>query len=237
MEYYQIITDEKKLDDFLTFLPEIDEDTEVYYLSLFGRHKYCKEFPNMRDDSQLARFTSRRSELKQKIMRLQCPVGSWHRDGNPVPQEALALYMAYNPRLLAKANRELLIELARRITKNDLNFNPISLATTKVHRAVSRKFFVDFDFDDVKPEEKLPHILQIFDKDHFKILVTRGGFHLIVMLDKVRHQKDNWYTKVTNLGGCDVKGSNTMAPVPGCIQGGFTPYFLFDKVFANKEGK
>lgn len=222
---YQIINDEAKLDEFLAMLPDTSE-SEVYYACLFARHKYAKEFPNTRDSGQLSRFAARKSDLKEKIKRLESPVGSYSRDGIVAPQHALALYIGLNPRSLHRANRNLLIELATRIADGNLDFNPISLATTELHRATDRKFFVDFDYDDADPAEYLPKIQAVLPADAFNILLTRGGFHLIVHLEKARNIKTNWHQAFASLPKCDVKGANNLTPVPGCTQGGFTPYFL-----------
>ena len=221
--HYQIIKDEKAFDDFLNFLPAIF-DTEVYYLSLFGRHKYCHDFPNVRDDAQLARFTSSREHIKEKVLRLHSPIGSYKRDGLPVPEEAMALYIGLNPKSLVKANSNMLIELATRIVDGRLSFNPISLASSEIHTATGRKLFVDFDFDDADPQYYTENIQRTLPEGSYRIIKTRGGFHLIVILDKVRNVKD-WYNIIKDFPGCDVKGSNVLTPVPGCVQGGFVPFF------------
>ena len=224
---YKIIIDEIELDRFISILPELN-DNEVYYMSLFGRHKYCPAFPNMRDDSQLARFIARKSEIKEKILRLESPEGSYIREELIVPQESMALYISMNPRNLDKANRELLCTLARRIAEGDTNFSPISLATTEIHRAVDRKFFVDFDFDHISYEEHADKIAAILpDRDSYHILKTRGGLHLLVVLDKVKNTPNKkWHQGLSALTACDVRGSNTLTPVAGCCQGGFMPIIV-----------
>jgi len=225
MTHHKIINDEGKLDAFIATLPEIT-DTEVYYFTLFGRHKYAAEFPNAKDSGQLARIASRKADLKTKIHRLEAPIGAYQRDGVIAPQEALALYIGLNPRSLVKANRNLLVTLATRISEGDLSFNPITVATTEIHRAVSRKFYVDFDFDEVEPAEHLPRIKEILPDGAYRVLKTRGGFHLIVELEKVKTVKGNWHKALSALPKCDIRGANNLTPVPGCTQGGFTPYFV-----------
>ncbi len=222
---YKIITDENILDSFLQTLPDT-KDSEVYYVCLFGRHKYDNTFPNTRDAGQLARIASKKQDLKEKIRRLETPVGSYTRDNIAAPQEALATYIGLNPRSLIKANKNLLVELAKRFADGNTNFNPITLATTEIHRATDRKFFVDFDYDNTEPAEHLPVIQNTLPKDAYQILKTRGGFHLIVELEKVEILKTNWYLTLAQLKNCDVKGSGNLTPIPGCTQGGFTPYFL-----------
>ena len=223
---YQIIVDEQKLDEFIEFLPETKE-AEVYYFCLFGRHKYANEFPHNKNEAgQLARVISRKSDLKQKIARLSVPVNSYSRNGIVAPQEALALYIGINPRSLLRANKNLLITMATRIAEGDLEFNPISVATTEVHRAIGTKYFVDFDYDDVDPVDYLSRIKEILPDNSYKILKTRGGFHLIVILEKIENSNKLWYQQLSALPNCDIKGANTLTPVPGCTQGGFVPYFV-----------
>jgi hypothetical protein len=223
---YKIIEDEAKLDEFLALLPDTD-DNEVYYLCLFCRHKYAPSFPNTRDSGQLARITARNKvEIKEKIRRMEVPLGSYSRDGVVAPQEGIALYISLNPRSLIKANKWLLVEMAKRAADGNMDFNPMTLATTAVHNAGDRKFFVDFDFDNVDPADHRILIEQALpDQDSYKILKTRGGFHLLVMLDRVKGNK-KWYPNVTKLPNCDVRGSDTLTPVAGCVQGGFVPHFV-----------
>lgn len=186
----------------------------------------------MRDDSQLSRFVATKQTLKEKILRLHSPIGSYQRNGVNVPEQALALYIGLNPKSLPRANKNLLVEMARRCANGDMDFNPISLATSEIHTATTRKFFVDFDFDDVPPHDidggygYLSIFQDILPKDSYKILISRGGFHLIVVLEKVKQLKTNWYVAISSLPRCDVRGSSTLTPVPGCAQGGFSPYFL-----------
>lgn len=223
MKNYRIITDETKLDEFISFLPDI-KDTEVYYLCLFGRHKYALEFPNTRDSGQLARVVAKKEDLKEKIRRLETPEGSYSRDGTTAPQNALAVYIGLNPRSLPKANRNLLVELATRIASGETEFNPVSAATTEIHRATDRKFFVDFDYDDAEPDDYRAEIEKALPPEAYRVLKTRGGFHLIV--DLRTKPQGNWYQKLASLPKCDVRGAKNLTPVPGCTQGGFTPYFM-----------
>jgi hypothetical protein len=224
---YKIILDEAELDSFIQSLPKLLPH-EVWYFCLFGRHKYDSSFPNTRDSGQLIRSVARnREELKEKIKRMEVPVGSLSRDGAVATQQCLAAYIAVNPRSLIKANKGMLMETAKRFTEGQLDFNPISLSTTEIHRAVDRKFYVDFDYDGSDLEYVKDGIkLMLPDPSHYRILKTRGGFHLLVDLSKVKEFVHDWYQILSGLPGCDVKGSNTLTPIPGCTQGGFVPYFV-----------
>ena len=201
---YSIITDERALDDFLATLPPILPH-EVFYACLFSRAKYGG------DESQLARITARSpADLKQRLRCLECPLGSYS-----CPQESLAVYMTLNPHSLIKASRALLADLVTRI---DGVFNPVSLAYTAIHRSTERKFYMDFDFD----VETLPAI--DLPAGSYRRLKTRGGYHVIVDLERIT-DTGNWYAKIVALGP-DVRGTNCLTPIPGCTQGGFTPYFI-----------
>jgi hypothetical protein len=222
---YRIIANETKFLEFLDFLPDLLPH-EVYYLSLFGRRKYDETLANKKDN-QLARVVARdKADLLEKIRRLESPVGSYTRDGETITQNALAVYLALNPRSLLKANKGILVEMATRFSQGRIDFNPLSVCTTEIHRAVDRKFFVDFDYDDVEPSQHLPRIKEILtDPGMYRIVKTRGGFHLLVVLDKIRELKTRWHLDLSDLPNCDVRGSNSLCPVPGCVQGDFVPHF------------
>lgn len=224
MSHYKIILDEPELDRFTEILPEL-ESTEVYYLCLFGRHKYDPTFPNTRDSGQLERRVCRsKADLKDKIRRMECPVGSFSRDGAIATQGCLALYIAINPRSLVKANQALLVELAKRFALGQTDFNPVALANTEIHRAVGKKRFVDFDYDGVGITDLIANVGRILQSpDRYHLLQTRGGFHLLVDLSKAKDLGPRWYQDLAALPGCDVKGSDCLTPVPGCTQGGFCP--------------
>ncbi len=226
---YRIIQDEWILNPFLDTLPPLEKH-EVWYLVLMGRHKYDPNFPNSGDAGQLARVTARdASEIKEKLRRMESPIGSYTRDGTIASQQCLGTYITMNPRSLIKANRMLLVDVATRISESQFDFNPISLATTCIHRAVDRKFVVDFDFDGSDVDSMLPKIREILPHtDMYRILLTRGGFHLLVNLENVRLRvlKNQWHQAISKLPGCDIRGSDTLTPIPGCTQGGFIPRFI-----------
>jgi len=226
MKNYKIILDEARLDQFIACLPTL-EPHEVWYITLFGRHKYDETFPNTRDSRQLVRVIARDGrEFKEKIWRMESPVGSYSRDGIIASQKCLALYVTVNPRSLIRANKGLLIELAERFADGQIDFNPISVSTTAIHRSVGRKFFVDFDFDNVDLEGHRASIAAILpDPAIYRILRTKGGFHLLVELAMIKGLKTKWHQSLSELSGCDSRGSDTLIPVPGCTQGDFCPHY------------
>lgn len=223
MNHYRILIDKKAFQEFIDLLPELNPD-EVYFLSLFARHKYAPEVPNLRDN-QLARFAvTSKDQLEEYILRMECSFGGYKRGGTDIPREALAVYISPNPRNLVKANKELLVELATAFTEGRANFNPLTLARTAIHRAVSRKIFADFDYDFQDYQTRIAKIKEILPDNAFKILKTRGGFHLLVILANA--PKTDWFKQLSALEGCDVTGSNTLLPVAGCVQGDFVPFLI-----------
>ena len=71
---YQIISDETALQNFINWLPEL-QDNEKYYVSPFARKKYAENRAQGNDKTQLKRFTSNKERLIDKIKQLEIPVG------------------------------------------------------------------------------------------------------------------------------------------------------------------
>lgn len=102
---YKIILNEKKLDEFIDWLPEL-QDGEMYYVALFARKKYMPPDFITKDKAQLKRFTTTKEYLKSKIKQLECEMGAYRIFDKPIPNEALALYITVNPRSLKIAGKK-----------------------------------------------------------------------------------------------------------------------------------
>lgn len=225
---YKIIQDEEKFRQFINWLPELKEN-EIFYGCLFARKKYDTTGILKSDKSQLKRFTSTKDFLFTKVKQLECEIGTYTFEGKPIPQNTLAFYMMPNPRDLEKATRLSLIEFAHMIAGANKKYkNPYKAALTSIQKSSSHKIFMDFDFDgehnDPKIKEIENKIFNLFDRNSFEILYTRGGFHLLVKTKYIDESiKKFWYKTVISWG-CDACGDN-LIPVPGCCQGDWIPYF------------
>lgn len=230
---YKIILDEERLKTFIDWLPELS-NKEAYYVCLFARAKYAPGIVLSSGQTQLKRFTSNKEHLLSKIKQLECPVGSYTYKGQTLPQESLALYINPNPRDLEKAAKNSLIKLAHLVTKPYTGYNPHTEILSEIQTAHSRKPYMDFDFDNTDPNNIIKTIddLDIVNLDAITIVKTKGGFHLLVEVQKIQNKyQKSWYQSIAKMDGVDMKGYGLL-PVPGCTQGNFSPHFILkDLVF------
>lgn len=225
---YKIITDEEKLREFIDWLPELERN-ETFYVSLFARSKYCKGIAHIRSDkAQLKRFTSNKSRLFYKLKQLECEVGSYRQKDNPIPQEALAVYISPSPRDFERATKQSLKKFAELITTQYNGYNPHQEVMSEIQKARGRKLIMDFDFDIDKSqiEPTIHKVKEVLTDDMFDVIETRGGIHVLVKLDNITDDiKKIWYKHISSIDGADQAG-DCMLPIVGTYQGGFTPKFI-----------
>jgi hypothetical protein len=224
---YKIICDKDILIDFVNnWLPNL-EDGECFYICLLARSKYCKHITHISSDKQqLKRFTSTKEFLIEKIEQLEVPIGAYKQKHIPLPQEALALYINPNPRSYIKAAKNSLKKFVDLVTVPYSGYNPHQEVISEIQKACSRKIFFDFDFDVENYSDRILTIQHIINPECSNFLITRGGFHFLVELNEINPElKTSWYQSLTSLPGNDIRGDNLM-PIPGCVQGNFSPYFL-----------
>lgn len=219
METYKIVHDNSALLQFIQWLPELNQN-EKYYLSLFARKKYCPNLIKSNDKTQLKRFLATKENMYDKITQLELPVSRWKLRDMSAPQDSLVLYIHPNPRDMKKAT-EMMGKKCWELMNNN-NFNIHAEALSCIQKSSSTKRFVTFDIDSKEADLDFLKTLDI----EYRVIETRGGYHVLVVPNK-KKIKSNWYQSITShyTGFIDNTG-DLMSPVPGTIQGGFTPKML-----------
>lgn len=230
MNNYRIITDEAKFKDFIDWLP-LTSIHEIFYVCLFSRSKYCNTSGVKHiktDKQQVKRFIATKQNLFYKVKQLEVPLDSYRQRELPIPQESLALYINPNPRSMIKATYKAIHKLVdltmEQYTSNRFNLNHEILSTIQTSKG--QMYYMDFDFDNISLSRLLQLISPMINLSAVEILQTKNGFHLLVNIEKVDNiHKKSWYTSLNNLVEIDVTGDQ-MIPIPGTIQGMFTPKFI-----------
>ncbi len=231
---HEIIKDGTKLKDFVCWLPDL-KPTEKFYVALFARKKYDDSLQTTSSDkTQLKRFLCTKKDLITKLKQLEIDQGGYLLKDRVATQKSLAVYITPNPRCMIKANKSMLIKLAKAVSDQNFFHNLHQEALSCVQGSKSYAHVVDFDIDDKTID--LTPMQEILHKDCYKILETRGGYHIMVypklateynrMLNFGTDEYPyNWHEAITSTFPCDITGDQ-MIPIPGCTQGEFTPKFL-----------
>ena len=217
-ETYKIIMDEDKLREFIEWLPDC-EVNEQFYGCLFMRKKYCPDVPWIKSDKgQLRRFTSTKDRLFDKIAQLECKVGAFTFDGNPVPQESLALYISPNPRDLWRATVRSIGQLAKVLECGGKNSNPHAEVMSEIQKSTGNRKYILFDIDD-KDQDNLQTCIDLC-AGYCDVSETRGGYHIFVHKEDVgKIPNKMWYPEMAKFA--DVTGEAMTCPW-GTYQGGWT---------------
>lgn len=229
METYKIINDINILKDFINnYLPDLNFG-ECFYVCLFARSKYCKDIVHISSDKQqLKRVTCNKENLIQKLQQMECTLGSYYQRTTQIPQEALAAYISINPRSYIKAIKLTADKFNQLLIIKYNGYNPHKEIMSNIQRSLSRKIYLDIDFDGIS-YETIKEIIKnnnIINESAISYLITRGGFHLLVKYSDIdKEYQKTFYNNIMKLPGIDIKGDNVI-PIPGCYQGGFTPYFI-----------
>lgn len=234
---YQIIKCEETFNKFLEWLPEL-EDEQKFYFSLFARKKFNKTEGLKADKGMLKRFTATKEQAYNKIKKLEVELGSYEVDGVKVNQDSLVLYVTINPRDMHKAGLKTAKELVSMVAEGKTIYNPQSVALNQIQVTGIKKYF-DIDLD-LKEGQKLSHLELydvLMDKDLINanaidknIIKTRGGYHILVELDKISEPyKKKWFNNFNQLKDerfTIMMNGDNMTPVPGCVQSDFIPYLI-----------
>ena len=234
---YKIIKCEETFNKFLEWLPEL-EDGQKFYFSLFARKKFNKTEDLKADKGQLKRFTASKEQALNKIKKLEVELGSYEVDGVKVNEESLVLYVTVNPRDMHKAGLKTAKELVSMMADGRTIYNPQSVALNQIQVTGVKKYF-DIDLD-LKEGHNLS-LDSLYDSifkpnliNHSaisgNIIKTRGGYHILVELDKISEShKKSWYNNFSQLKDerfTIMMNGDNMTPVPGCIQSDFIPYLI-----------
>jgi hypothetical protein len=229
---YKLLFDENELDKFLNILPDDDDKDIVYLLSLFARKKYDTTGKMSNDKSQLKTVLTRKADIKKKIKQLETPIGSYIHKDFPVPQESLALYIMPNPRSHRTTGLNMLAELSKKVRDgHDINPKALMNSMYQVSPSLKNKKFFDVDVDlskdaTYKDISILTELIKPIE-DAVNIVVTRGGFHLLLDIDKVSFK--NWYMHLNTFKDENISvmmNGDALVPLPGCTQGGFIPKLI-----------
>lgn len=228
---YSIVKYEVLLKNFIKdFLPDLKEH-ETFYVCLMVRSKYVEGLTHIKTDrQQLKRFISNKENLYSNIKKLEVELGLYTHSNNPVPIEALALYILPNPRDMKRATKGLAKKLVDIISDGNYT-NLQQLTLTEIHKAKSRSYFIDVDID-VKDEKYTKeeyyekYLKDIINYNAFHFLVTRGGYHLLIRPDLVEEKYVKTFYKdiMSHRPDVDIIGDN-MIPIPGTVQGNFVPFY------------
>jgi hypothetical protein len=224
---YNVINDEQALRAFVAWLPET-EAHEQYYYCLFSRRKYSVSGILKSDSLQLKRGVCSKERLVERLRQLEVPAGAYRHKDEPVSQECLAVYITVNPRDMKKAAVNTMVALAHGIRDNQPLLSPHKEALSEIQKAKSRTCYIDFDVDcDTEDVARLQETIAGYvNADAVTSIRTRGGFHCLVDPAKVaEHFKKTFYQNIAKLPEVD-KSGDQLVPIPGCCQGGFTPYFM-----------
>lgn len=230
---YKIITDEDRLREFIDWLPDLEEG-EVFYCALFAKKKYAPEIIDSSDRKKLKRFLATKKTLFNKIQHLEVKEGTYYLRGKQVPQHSLVVYVNPNPRSLTKIVKKAAKHFIDLI--DNKGYNPMNEVLSLIQNTPSRKLYHDFDIDTFSKEYNIIDLCNALNnfigKDSYKVLDTRGGFHILIEYNKIPDSiKKSWYLIVKQMiqryfpSDLDRSGDMMMS-VPGCIQGDYEPKFL-----------
>ena len=219
MTNYKIIHNEAELNKFLDWLPE-NEKHQRYYISLFARKKYSSLIKA--DKACIKRTIAHKRDIVSKLKQLETPIGSYQVDGVDVPEESLAVYISVNPRDLNKAGFKTIRAIMTDIENGNV-VNPYKISLNEIQKSGTGIYNI-FDIDEKIDLTNLKSMIEsILGDSEYRIIETRGGYHLIVK--NTKELTRNWYPQILKITKIDQKG-DLMSPLCGTIQGGFIPRFI-----------
>lgn len=244
-----LLINEKEFNNFLNFIDLPLHEDEVNFMSLSARNKYLDEEERVKFSlgraEMFGRVIVRNKDFKYAFNKLYANFLA-HRTRNDlkIPTKCLVVYININPSSMIKAYNEFKNNVDKIISdgllayRNESKPNLIGLnnldGLLKKHiaHATSRKKFIDIDIDGLDADialefiEKKLNQVGIFE---FGIVRSKGGIHLLLFRDYLKHSKINLnqlcidtmkYAKTNSLDISEVIiNKNMMVPCPGTLQG------------------
>jgi hypothetical protein len=219
-----------------TVLPELFSD-ECVMLSLFARKKYLpKNSPVcVNGITQLHReFVYRKKDILKTIHKFELASNIYtDKQGHYIPEDCMTLYVTPNPRSNNRAAINTLHKLIDLMATGE-EFKLLSCVRTELHKASSRKVYLDFDID-IKPPDNLlsvlEHIKNFLGDSGIVTVLTKGGAHVLLELDNICPAiKTTFYKNIQQFskslfGEIEIR-NDALLPFPGCRQGDFIPIIL-----------
>lgn len=224
---YKVVADPLELEKFIEYLPDTSAG-EKYYVSLLTRGKYSYNIKDKNKNGVLQTFYNCTKEnLENHIRRFEVPHGCYRYKGQPVDPSTLCVYMCVNPYSSKHLNKKVLSELARLNVHDELDTDLRKILASSASKATSFCNILTIDVDEKYCEEQHGKIIHevIGYRDAYKILLTRGGFHILVNMGDSKLTKNFMAILKTRIK-CDVTGESCLNPVPGCFQGDYVPRIM-----------
>jgi hypothetical protein len=247
---YTFIYDENELHKFFNIVLPPLTDNEVYFVSLSARKKYLEEGNTILDGSS-EMFERKLIEKKdwnlflRTIRRYECSDGAYiSLEGKPYPNDAMIVYMNFNPCDVIKAYEEFIMDSTKNMMALALGrgsspdyFKRIQHnLMTAMHHSRGTKHYVDIDidfFEGTKNVKSLQIILNVLREKNvqFFVIETHGGYHVLIKVNTIHFnymeimkeiQEDS--TKIKDI----MNNSQGMVPLPGTLQAGFEVKVLYD---------
>ena len=241
-----LIYSEKELQDFINILPQLEKD-ELWFVSLSCRNKYLSDEERQIMGLSRTEMFAREFIYKTHIDNFNYILSKlgteliWRRTKTNLqfPRHAMIVYFNLNPSSGVDAyfnfQKEMSKEVAELVNGIEKQHNVenlynrfkncMSVLKSNFQTSMSRKIFLDADFD-TKNSYYVENYVNYCDSNDIKYFVvdTKNGFHVCMLKETV---KSNIHQKLSELNeklkfheqkGEIILNSNLMIPMPGTLQ-------------------
>lgn len=208
------------------------EGDEVYIVILCARKKYSSVISRSEeilDKCYLKRDMESNIRRLRKFLRVAEGDYVDFNTGNPIPVDAMVVYMDLYPkstvRAVSKWVKGVFEWIDEALFSEDFDMSIFRKVDTKLFSAIarssSRKPVRILDVDS-KDEDKIEKVLNVFPTPDW-VTETRGGYHLIYKVDSsmVKELGRTWREFKDTLDYVEVQWHQGQTVIPGTLQGGF----------------